>query len=123
MTDGTLYPGRRGLEGLCHLRIQNLGDGVDHVHVIDGDDDGFAQVLIAFDVGRDTDLVDDGVPNGPPTGLLRTATKQEIFRSGLLLSLLVNAPMLHRACSTIIVNSNIKVKFRTNKHLKKVFSE
>ena len=31
--------------------------------------------------------------------------------------------MLHRACSTIIVNPNIKVKFQTNEHLKKVFSE
>ena len=56
-------------------------------------------------------------------GVLRTATIQEILRSSLLLSLLVNAPMLHRACSTIIVNPNIKVKFRTNKHLKKDFSE
>ena len=56
-------------------------------------------------------------------GLPRAATKQGIFRSSLLLSLLVNAPMLHRACSTIIVNPNIKVKFETNEHLKKVFSE
>ena len=64
-----------------------------------------------------------GVPYGPPTGVLRTATKPEIIQSSLLLSLLVNAPMLHRACSTIIVNPNIKVKFQTNKHLKKVFSE
>ena len=59
----------------------------------------------------------------PPTGVLRTATKPEIIQSSLLLSLLVNAPMLHRACSTIIVNPNIKVKFQTNEHLKKVFSE
>lgn len=59
----------------------------------------------------------------PARGVLRTAAKQEIFRSSLLLSLLVNAPMLHRACSTITVNPNIKVKFETNKHLKKVFSE
>ena len=36
-----------------------------------------------------------GVPCGPPEGVLRTATKQEIFQSSLLLSLLVNAPMLH----------------------------
>ena len=56
-------------------------------------------------------------------GVLRTATTQEILRSSLLLSLLVNAPMLHRACSTIIVNPNIKVKFQTNEHLKKVFPE
>ena len=59
----------------------------------------------------------------PARGVLRTATNPEIFQSSLLLSLLVNAPMLHRACSTIIVNPNIKVKFQTNEHLKKVFSE
>ena len=64
-----------------------------------------------------------GVPYGPPGGVLGTATKQEVFQSNLLLSLLVNAPMLHRACSTIIINPNIQVKFQTNKHLKKVFSE
>ena len=28
VADGPLYSGRRGLEGLCHLGIQHLGDGV-----------------------------------------------------------------------------------------------
>ena len=55
--------------------------------------------------------------------LPRAATKRGIFQSSLSLCLLVNAPMLHRACSIIIVNPNIKVKFQTNEHLKKVFSE
>ena len=56
-------------------------------------------------------------------GLPRAATNRGIFQSSLSLCLLVNAPMLHWACSTIIVNPNIKVKFQTNEHLKKVFSE
>ena len=38
MTDGTLHSGRRGLEGLCHLGIQNFCDSIDHVHIVDGDD-------------------------------------------------------------------------------------
>ena len=29
--DGSFHPGRGGLEGLCHLGIQDLGDGVDGV--------------------------------------------------------------------------------------------
>ena len=43
VADGTLYPGRRGLEGLCHLRIQNLGDGV---RVPDGPRRGFPKSVI-----------------------------------------------------------------------------
>ena len=92
VADGPFHPAGGGLEGLCHLGVEYLGDGI-------------------------------GGLAARPRGLLGTATKQGIFRSSLLLSLLGNAPMLHRACSTIIVNPNIKVKFETNKHLKKVFSE
>ena len=55
VSDGTLYSGRRGIEGLGHLRVQHLGDGVDHIHIVDRDDDGFPQVLIALDMGRDAD--------------------------------------------------------------------
>ena len=55
VADGTLYAGRCGLEGLCHLRIQHLGNGVDHVHISHGDDDGFPQILISFDVCRNAD--------------------------------------------------------------------
>ena len=28
MADGTLYPGRGGLEGFCHLGVQDLRDGI-----------------------------------------------------------------------------------------------
>ena len=59
MADGPLHPAGGGLEGLGHLGVQYLGDGVDHIHIVDGDDDGLPQVLVALDVGGDTDLVDD----------------------------------------------------------------
>ena len=39
MADSTFHSGWGGLEGLCHLGVENLGDGIDDVHVIDGDDD------------------------------------------------------------------------------------
>jgi hypothetical protein len=28
VADGPLYPGRRGLEGLCHLGIEDFRDGI-----------------------------------------------------------------------------------------------
>ena len=43
VADGPLYPGRRGAEGLCHLGVEHLGNGV------------------------------DGVPDGPPGSLLDAA--------------------------------------------------
>ena len=42
MADGTLHSGRGGLEGFCYLGVEYLGDGVDHVHIVDGDDDSFS---------------------------------------------------------------------------------
>ena len=59
MADGTFYSGRGGLECLCHLGVQYFGDGIDDIHIVDGDDDGFPQVLIALDVGGNADFVDD----------------------------------------------------------------
>ena len=55
--DRPLHSGRSGLEGLCHLGIQNLCNGVDHIHVIDGDDNGLPQILVALDMRRDADGV------------------------------------------------------------------
>ena len=51
VTDGTFHPAGGGLEGFCHLGVQNLGDGVDDVHVVDGDNDGLPQILVALDMG------------------------------------------------------------------------
>ena len=55
VADGTLYTGRRGLESLCHLGVQDFRDGVDNVHIVHGNDDCLPQVLIALNMGRDTD--------------------------------------------------------------------
>ena len=52
MADGTLYPGRGGLEGLRHLGVQDFRDGIDHIHVVHGDDNGLPQILVTLDVGR-----------------------------------------------------------------------
>ena len=111
MADGTLHPGRRGLEGFRHLGVQNFRDSVDHIHIVDGDDDGFAQVLVALDVGRHADLVDVWLP--PHRGFCRQFIALFVAQHtyGLL------------GCSISIVNSNFLVKFETNEHLKKVFSE
>ena len=57
VADGPLYPGRRGAEGLCHLGVEHLGNGVDHIHIIHGDDDGLPQILVALDVGGNADGV------------------------------------------------------------------
>ena len=42
VADGTLHSGRGGLECFRHLGVQYLGDGVDDIHVVDSDDDGFS---------------------------------------------------------------------------------
>ena len=52
VADGTFYPAGSGLECLCHLGVEDLGNGVDHVHIAHCDDDGFPQILVTLDVGR-----------------------------------------------------------------------
>ena len=59
MADGALDAARRRGEFLCDLRIEHLCHGVDGVHVVDRENDRFAQILIALNVRRDADLVDD----------------------------------------------------------------
>ena len=61
VTDGSLHSAGCGLEGFGYLGVEYLGDGIDDVHVVDGDDNGFPQVLVALDMGGDTDLVGWGV--------------------------------------------------------------
>ena len=79
VADGPLYPGRGGVELLCNLRVQHLGDGVDHVHILDGEDDGLPEILVALDVGGHANLVDDVGDNSlqvcllPPGHRLLTA--------------------------------------------------
>ena len=55
---------------LCDLGIKHLGDGVYHFHVVYGENDGLAQILVALDVGGDADLVDDVRDHGLKLGLL-----------------------------------------------------
>ena len=54
-----LHPGGRGAEFLCHRGIEHLRHRVDHFHVVDGQYDGLPQILVALDVRRYADLVDD----------------------------------------------------------------
>ena len=55
VTDGPLHSAGCSVKGLGHLRIKNLGDGVDHIHIVYGNDDGLPQILISLDMGRDAD--------------------------------------------------------------------
>src|SRR5699024_4919609 len=69
VADGPLHAGGRGVELPRHLGIEHLGDGVDDIHIIYRKYYGFAQVLIALDVGGDADLVDDVGDDGLQAGL------------------------------------------------------
>lgn len=59
VTDGAFYAGRRGLELLGNSRIQRLGDGTKYLNVVIDHGDGFTQVLVAFDMRRDADFMND----------------------------------------------------------------
>ena len=59
MADGTLHAAGGGHVALGNLRIKAFCDGIDVAVVRDGQQDGIAQELIALDVGRHTDLVQD----------------------------------------------------------------
>ena len=73
MADGPLHSRRCGLEGLGHLGVEHLGNGVDHIHIIHSDDDGLPQILVALDVGRDANLVDDVCDHALNAGLVHPA--------------------------------------------------
>ena len=53
VADGTLHPAGGGAVALGDFRIQALGDGVDVVRLVHGEEDGVPQELVALDVGRD----------------------------------------------------------------------
>ena len=59
VADGTLDAAGRGAVFLGDGGIEHLGDGVDDLHIADGEHDRLAQVLIALDVRGDADLMDD----------------------------------------------------------------
>ena len=60
MADGPLHPACRGAEAFRHLGIEDLGHRIDDIHILHRDHNGFPQVLIALNVGRDTNFMDDG---------------------------------------------------------------
>ena len=105
VTDGSFHPAGRGLEGLCHLRVEYLGDGVDHIHITHGDDDGLPQVLIPLDVGGDTDLMDVWLPP---------------HRGDLLLCLCLSTTAVYWL-TQMIPKANISVKLETYEYLKLFF--
>ena len=59
MSDGALHAGGGGAVFLGHRGVEHLGDGIDDIRVLDGEQDGGAEVLVALDVGGDSDLGDD----------------------------------------------------------------
>ena len=69
MADGPLHPAGGSLEGLGHLGVEYLGDGVDYIHIPHGNDDGLPEILIALDMGGNADFVDDVGDHGFDVGL------------------------------------------------------
>ena len=59
VADGPLHPAGGGVVPLGDVRVQALGHGVDILGVLHGHQDGLPQVLVALDVGRHADLVQD----------------------------------------------------------------
>ena len=57
MADGSFHSTGCGLEGLGHLGVQYLGDGIDDIHIVHRNDDGLSQILVALDVSGDADDV------------------------------------------------------------------
>ena len=58
MADSTLHSGACGLVALCDSGIQQLGNAVYHLVVVDGEHYCGAQVVVTLDVRRNTHLVD-----------------------------------------------------------------
>ena len=58
VADSTLHPGACGLVALRDRGIQQLGNAVYHLVVVDGEHYRGAQVVVALDVRRDSYLVD-----------------------------------------------------------------
>lgn len=59
MTDRTFHTARCSLVFLGNGRIQDLGDGIEHLHILHRHHDRIPQVLVSFDVCRHTDLMND----------------------------------------------------------------
>ena len=59
VTDGALHPRRRRVILFRDGGVELLGHGVDDLRLLDGKDDGVAQIMVALDMGGDSYLVQD----------------------------------------------------------------
>ena len=59
VSDRTLHAARSGGILFGNRRVEDLCHRVDDVRILDREHDGGAEILVAFDVGGDADLVDD----------------------------------------------------------------
>ena len=116
VANGPFYPAWGGLEGFGHLGVENLGDGVDNVHIVHRQDDGLPQILVALDMGGDADLVNDvrdhalnagpvhpagrGIPGALPSPDLLHALHKDIHIAGLEHE--VSNPQTGNRCGNII---------------------
>ena len=53
VADGPLHTAGGGAVFLGDLRVETLGDGVDVLRLVHGEQDGIPQELVALDMGRD----------------------------------------------------------------------
>ena len=97
MADGSFHSGRRSLECFRHLWVQYLRNGIDHIHIINSNDNGFSQILIALDVRRHTDLMDDIRNHSLDAGLIAPAQRQNGLFRGITHFL---QPLYHGCCIT-----------------------
>ena len=59
VADRPLHAARRGMIVLRDGRIQLLGDGTQKLHIFHNHQDGIPQILISFDVSRNTHFMND----------------------------------------------------------------
>ena len=57
MADGALHAARCRLVGLRDGRIKDLRDRGQHLRIPDGHDDGISQILVSFNMGRNSDFM------------------------------------------------------------------
>ena len=59
MANGTLHAGGGGAVFFCNGGVEHLCHRIDDVAILNGQQNGGAEVLIPLDVGGNTDLMDD----------------------------------------------------------------
>ena len=59
MADGALHPAGSGTVFLGNFRVEAFGHSIDVLRLVHGEQDSISQELVTFDVGGNTDLVQD----------------------------------------------------------------